>query len=491
VSKLVAIYARQSVDKKDSLSIEGQIDLCKKQTDGEVKVYQDKGFSAKNTRRPEFQQLMQDVERGIISKIIVYKLDRFSRSTADFGQLWEALQAHNVEFVSVNESFDTSSPIGRAMLNIIMVFAQLERETTAERVRDNYYQRVKLGAWPGGPAPFGFKLGRVPDSNGKPIPTLIPNDLEIETVRFIFESYALQESSLGSVARLLNAKNISAPRRSTWDNVTLSRIIHNPLYVMADEEVYLYYKSKGLQFSNSLEDFTGLHAGMIVGKRDRSKGKYSDLRDQHFSLANHIGLISSSLWLACQYKLDKNTQLKQSGKGKHTWLSGLLKCSCCGYSIKVNKDKHKYYLICSGRSNLGQCDASISVHLRDLESIVEAKLIQLIEECPPLNGISNEEAQELSFALGKVEEKIDRLMGALAESTDISMRYINKELERLDKERDTLLAKQEENYSNPKRQTLHSIDFRSLDLEEKKFVAGQFINRILLIGDTAEIIWNV
>ena len=149
MSALDAIYARQSVDKADSLSIQGQIDLCRQKVGTDHKVYQDKGYSGKNTNRPAFQQMMADVERGLVQKIIVYRLDRFSRSIADFGRLWEILRKHSVEFVSINETFDTSTPMGRAMLNIIMVFAQLERETTAERVRDNYYQRAKSGAWPG------------------------------------------------------------------------------------------------------------------------------------------------------------------------------------------------------------------------------------------------------------------------------------------------------------------------------------------------------
>ena len=120
------------------------------------------------------------------------------------------------------------------MLSIIMVFAQLERETTAERVRDNYYQRVKLGSWPGGPAPYGFSIGRIPDAMGKLSPALIPNE-NMEVVKRIFDAYVLAEASLGSVARMLNADGIPAPKRATWDNVTLSRILHSPLYVMADE----------------------------------------------------------------------------------------------------------------------------------------------------------------------------------------------------------------------------------------------------------------
>ena len=155
-----AAYARQSVEKKNSISIEGQIELCENIAGEKLKVYKDRGYSGKNTDRPAFKKLLKDIENGKIEKLYVYRLDRFSRSVADFGRLWETLNAHNVEFVSVNENFDTSTPMGRAMLHIIMVFAQLERETTAERVKDNYYRRASLGAWPGGPAPYGFTTGR-------------------------------------------------------------------------------------------------------------------------------------------------------------------------------------------------------------------------------------------------------------------------------------------------------------------------------------------
>ena len=210
MSALDAIYARQSVNKADSLSIQGQIDLCRQKSGGEFRVYQDKGYSGKNTNRPAFQQMMADVERDLVQKIIVYRLDRFSRSIADFGRLWEILRRHNVEFVSINETFDTSTPMGRAMLNIIMVFAQLERETTAERVRDNYYQRAKLGSWPGGPAPYGFTIGRLPGLDGKPAPGLLPDE-HASTVERIFQSYAREDASLGSVARSLNGDGVTAP----------------------------------------------------------------------------------------------------------------------------------------------------------------------------------------------------------------------------------------------------------------------------------------
>ena len=483
-----AIYARQSVDKADSLSIQGQIDLCRQQAGDDCKIYQDRGFSGKNTNRPSFQKMMADVEQGLIRKIIVYRLDRFSRSIADFGRLWEILKAHQVEFVSMNERFDTSTPMGRAMLNIIMVFAQLERETTAERVRDNYYQRVKLGAWPGGPPPYGFAIGKLPGTDGMLVPTLIPDD-HAPVVERIFRSYSRSKSTLGSVARELNGDGIPAPRRATWDSVALSRILHSPLYVMADEDVYLYYQGKGLNFANRLEEFDGLHAGMIVGKRDRSAGKYQDLRDQHFSLANHYGILPSELWLRCQYKLDRNRQLGGAGRGKHTWLTGLLKCAKCGYSVKVNRDRDKYYLVCSGRSNLGLCDASIRADLRALENSAAVELEKLLAECPHMEE-DVEENRETARALAQIDQKIDRLMTALAESSDLTMPYINRTVSKLEEQRKELLEQQARQHSSPAVKRKH-LKFGPLDFEQKKLVAAQFIQEIRLSGETAEVIWNV
>lgn len=483
-----AIYARQSVDKADSLSIQGQISLCQQKAETDCRIYQDKGYSGKNTNRPAFQRMMEDVERGLIRKIIVYRLDRFSRSIADFGRLWETLKKHNVEFVSINETFDTSTPMGRAMLNIIMVFAQLERETTAERVRDNYYQRAKLGSWPGGPAPYGFSIGKLPGPEGKPVPGLIPNE-RAAVVERIFQTYAQPEATLGSVARGLNTEGIPAPKRATWDNVTLSRILHSPLYTMADEDVYLYYQAKGLMFSNSLEEFDGLHAGMIVGKRDRSAGKYQDLKEQHFSLSTHYGLIPSGLWLQCQYKLDTNRQLGNAGKGKHTWLSGLLKCAACGYSVKVNRDGDKYYLVCSGRSNLGLCDASIRVDLRELEASVEIELEKLLEACPEVEADTAEE-QETAQMLHQIDQKIEHLMAALAESSSLTMSYINRTVERLERQREELLDRQAKLHKKPVPK-LDRLKFGPLSFAQKKLVAAQFIQEIRLSGETAEVIWNI
>ena len=121
-NRIDAIYARQSVDRKDSISIESQIEFCKYELrGGNFKDYKDKGFSGKNTDRPRFQELMADIKRGLIRRVVVYKLDRISRSILDFATMMELFQQYNVEFVSSTEKFDTSTPMGRAMLNICIV----------------------------------------------------------------------------------------------------------------------------------------------------------------------------------------------------------------------------------------------------------------------------------------------------------------------------------------------------------------------------------
>lgn len=478
-----AIYARQSVDKKDSLSIEGQVEFCRRFASEDVRVFQDKGFSGKNTKRPAFTELMQSVEAGQIKKVYVYRLDRFSRSIADFSRLWEVLQQYGVEFQSVTEQFDTSSPMGRAMLNIVLVFAQLERETTAERVKDNYIHRFSLGTWPGGPAPYGFELTKVTDE-GRRVSALIANG-QAGIVQRIFEEYSRPETSLRSIARELTAQGIHGPKREAWDNVTLSRILHSPLYVRADEDVYLHYLAMGLQIQQPLDAFDGVHACNVIGRRDRSRNKYNSLAGQRLTVANHEGFIDSALWLRVQEKLAKNPQISRANAGKYSWLTGLMKCGKCGYAVKINysKPEDRFYLLCSGRSNLSSCDASIRVDLRELEQQVASQLREVLASCPPESiGSDTREASEELLA---VEQKIERLVNALAESSEVSVGYISAQIDKLHKQREALLAQSMSPAPCSKR-----LDFDAASFEEKKLIAAEFIERILLEDNCVNIVWK-
>lgn len=490
-----AIYARQSKEKKESLSIEGQIELGKQECSNPdtAHIYQDKGFSGKNTLRPSFQAMIRDVRADKISKIIVYRLDRLSRSIIDFGQLWSELEEHKVEFVSVNEKFDTCTPMGRAMIYIIMVFAQLERETIGERVADNYYTRIRHGNWPGGPAPYGMINTRIINEEGNEVPSL-DYSKDFEIVKELFFRYALEDISLGNLASDLTKRGISCNRRAGWDNVAISRILHSPVYVEADEKIYHYYQSRGIKrFSNPIEEFDGRFSAHVVGKRTGNVRKYTDLQDHVVSLTNFQGRIPSDIWLSCQYKLEKNRQIGNSGKGKHTWLTGLLKCGKCGYSLSVRKWKDKKYLYCSGRSNLHICDKESFVQSPyDIEVEVQKELEKILEECNQEHIQIPDERDELKRQqeLHEIEEKINRLVGLMSEASDVSMKYINNQLEQLDMQKDQLLNEYKQP-ENDQKQNFQGITFNKLNFEEKKMVVQSFIEKIKVYDDEIEIIWKV
>ena len=194
--------------------------------------YEDPGYSGKDTNRPGLQSLLRDLERGKFDVVVVYKLDRITRSLADFFDLDRVFIDHEVSFISVKEQFDTSSPMGRAMRNIALTFAELEREMVAERVKDKMLATVRRGRWPGGTVPFGYDLG-----DGK----LIPDPVEAPAVKLMFETY-VQTKSLAVVRDKMNAMGIPPkgpkcrkPRDGflarTWNKQKVAYIVRNRTYL--------------------------------------------------------------------------------------------------------------------------------------------------------------------------------------------------------------------------------------------------------------------
>lgn len=488
---MIAIYARQSIDKKDSVSIEGQIDLCECECDSDYTVYQDKGYSGKNTDRPAFQKMMQAVEHDVISKIVVYRLDRISRSITDFGAVWETLREHGTEFVSVNEKFDTSTPVGRAMVYIIMVFAQLERETIAERIKDNYYQRAQRGAYLGGPAPYGFDIQRTAIS-GKNASMLVPNR-DIETVKEIFRKYAYDGDSLGKIADWLTQTGISGIGRKTWDNVSISRILHNPSYVRADADVYFYYKQHGAILYNSVEEYTGIHALWLFGKRGKGAAKYTDLHEHLVTVAHHEGVIDARTFLICQHRMAENKQIKRAGSGKYSWLSGLIKCGYCGYSMKVITGRGRLYFVCSGKTNLHLCTAK---HEHAQVPLVEAALtpqiqaqIDKMKRYPVEEEPHSNEHNAEKIELAKTEEQISNLLDALSNANDVAMPYINERITLLDSRKKELLSAINTSHSTLSVE-LPEQPFSNLDFAWKKRLCQSLIYRVLLTNESVDIDWK-
>ena len=160
----IAVYSRKSRFTGKGESIGNQVELCREyvranlgeEALNKIVVYEDEGFSGSNLNRPAFKKMLEAARERKLNRIIVYRLDRISRNIGDFAGLIEELDKLNVDFISIREQFDTSTPMGRAMMYIASVFSQLERETIAERIRDNMHELAKTGRWLGGTTPTGY-----------------------------------------------------------------------------------------------------------------------------------------------------------------------------------------------------------------------------------------------------------------------------------------------------------------------------------------------
>lgn len=498
---MIAIYARQSLDKKDSISIETQIDCCKKEiTVGEIKTYIDKGFSGKDVNRPKFKEMERDIREGLITKVIVYKLDRISRNILNFANIIEFYKKYNVSFISCNEKFDTDSPIGMAMISICMVFAQLERETIQKRVKDNYYARGAKGMYMGGRAPYGF-IKIETRLEGKKTYTFENDNKKVLHLLDMYELYSTTDMSLGKVSDYLNSKGILAAEGGAWDSGKISRILRSPIYVKGNADIYSYYKNKGSIITNDISDFVGINGCYLYGKRESNERKYTDVKDHTLSIALHEGVVDADTWLSCQYKLDKNKQIKNSGKGKYTWLSGIMKCGICGYSVSVVTSRDKKYLSCRGKSNYKVCDGfSKPMFVEDLESIISDAIFKQVEISRntnlPETKIKDSKQNKANLQILDIEEQIENLMNQLTKASALTMTYIDRKIASLDSEKNLLITEIKKDViikskTHSKEEIFDKVDkWDTISIEEKKEVCTFFISRVKVKIDEIEIDWN-
>jgi DNA invertase Pin-like site-specific DNA recombinase len=211
-----AIYTRKSTEHGLELefnSLDAQRDACEAYIKSQASQgwralpqhYDDPAFSGGNLERPALKQLLRDIDAGRVDVIVVYKIDRLTRSLADFAKLVEAFDAKSISFVAVTQQFNTTSSMGRLTLNVLLSFAQFERELSSERVRDKVAASRRKGKWTGGTVPLGY------DAIGK---KLVINKVEAETVRYIFKRY-IELKSFGRLVVDLDAKGIVTKRRNT------------------------------------------------------------------------------------------------------------------------------------------------------------------------------------------------------------------------------------------------------------------------------------
>ena len=183
--------------------------------------YDDGGFSGGTLERPALKQLLADIEAGLIDVIVVYKIDRLSRSLMDFAKLVEVFDRNNVTFVSVTQSFNTTTSMGRLTLNILLSFAQFEREVIGERIRDKFAASRKRGMWMGGFVPMGYD---VKDRK------LVVNEGEAATVRMIFERFVALGSA-STLARALQTERALNKRGKRIDKGFLYKLLRNRVYL--------------------------------------------------------------------------------------------------------------------------------------------------------------------------------------------------------------------------------------------------------------------
>lgn len=240
--KRCAVYCRVSSDERldqefnsiDAQKEAGQSYVASQRSEGWIPVvddYDDPGFSGGNTERPGLKRLMADIERGLIDIVVVYKIDRLTRSLADFSKMVEVFERQGVSFVSVTQQFNTTTSMGRLMLNVLLSFAQFEREVTGERIRDKIAASKRKGLWMGGMPPLGYDVvNRL----------LVVNETEAQLVRRIFGEML----TIGSPTRIAEGLAIEGITTKAWttqdgqvrsgvrmDKKCLFKLLRNRIYL--------------------------------------------------------------------------------------------------------------------------------------------------------------------------------------------------------------------------------------------------------------------
>ncbi|MBI4564621.1 MAG: recombinase family protein [Planctomycetes bacterium] len=239
-----AVYTRKSTEEgleQDFNSLDAQREACEafiasQRGEGWACLpdrFDDGGYTGANMERPALVRLLASIEAGKLDVVVVYKLDRLTRSIRDFGRIMDAFEQHGVAFVSVSQRFDTTSSMGRLMLHVLLSFAQFEREMTAERTRDKVLAARRRGKWTGGYPPLGYDLAQ---DGG----VLVANDAEADQVREIFRLYLERESLIATIEELnrrgwrnksWTTKEGGRHEGRPWSKATLRRVLSNKVYL--------------------------------------------------------------------------------------------------------------------------------------------------------------------------------------------------------------------------------------------------------------------
>ncbi len=473
----IAIYSRKSKFTGKGDSIANQIEMCKQravqylnmkniaEADVKILVYEDEGFSGKNTARPEFQKMMAAIKANEINCVVCYKLDRISRNVGDFAQTYEIFEKHKVDFLCAGETYDTTTPAGRAMMGMVSVFAQMEREVTAERVRDNMHMLARSGRWLGGHTPTGFqslKEERV-DVDGKTRSAfkLAPVEDELELVKFIYQKFT-ELQSISGTARYLVQNNIRTKNGNDFTNISVKDILRNPVYCIAGAEAANYFRENDADICFEEHELDNKQGFMPFNRTSSGKEQQvkNEISEWLIAVGKHNGVIPSDTWVKIQQLLDakreKNKAIVRTPYKSEALLSGLLVCGQCNSAMRPHIHTSRktadgivpYYYICelkerSSKVRCDMCNANGAVldkvimdelmSYEQAESSIHKSLLELKERLANKKESESKQQGFLESELEAKQKEMDNLIAAIAKggAQDVFTEQVRKKVNAL------------------------------------------------------------
>ena len=535
----IAIYSRKSKFTGKGESIGNQIELCKEYIRAHygddaldhLVVYEDEGFSGGNLNRPDFKKMMAAAKERKFKAIIVYRLDRISRNISDFSSLIEELARLDIAFVSIKEQFDTGSPMGRAMMYIASVFSQLERETIAERIRDNMHELAKTGRWLGGTTPTGFESEgeEKVTVDGKKKKTfklkLVPQEAEI--VRLIYDLFSETNSLTMTEAELMK-RRIVTRNGNYFTRFSIKAILQNPVYMIADQEAYDYLTEKEADLFSDRAKFDGKHGIMAYNRTDQEKGKttqYNPVSEWIVAVGKHPGLIPGKTWVRVQEALEQNkSKAFRRPKSNEALLTGLLYCRCGNrmypklskrrtadgdviftYVCKL-KERSQRSLCNNRNANGNTMDLAVVEQVKRLNDH-NAEFIDQMEKSRKFYTGNRVQYEEQLAALQKnkaeVEKKIEGLVDSLIDLGDSTAKVrVAKRIEALTAESDALEVRIQELIALTSQHAMSDMEFDVLrqllsvfqeniddmPLEQKRAAIRTVVRKVIWDGVNAHIV---
>lgn len=535
----IAIYSRKSRFTGKGESIGNQVELAKEYIrvhfgDDAVKktiIYEDEGFSGGNLNRPAFQRMLEAAQQRKFRAIVVYRLDRISRNVSDFSGLIEELARLNISFVSIKEQFDTSTPMGRAMMYIASVFSQLERETIAERIRDNMQELAKTGRWLGGVTPTGFASEAVKSItvDGKTKKAcklkLIPEEAEI--IQTIYRLY-LETDSLTLTEATLIKQGFQTKNGKRFSRFSVKSILQNPVYMTADQAAYDYFVEKDADLFSEREAFDGAHGIMAYNRTDQEKGRATIMLPTSqwiVSVGKHPGLIPGKDWVKIQESLERNKSKSfRKPRSNEALLTSLLFCRC-GARMYPKLSKRKtadgkpiYTYVCKmkERSQRSVCnnknangntlDMAIIEQMKTLQDDHSSFIDQLEASRKFYTGNRADYEERLS-AMQKekagIEKKINTLVDSLTEVGEGAAKaHVARRIEQLNQEYEALGQRIQELEGLTSEHALSDIEFDVLrqllqvfredidhmSIEQKRAAIRTVIRKVVWDGVNAHVV---